>query len=87
LLFIKLILLLVNFSRTIRATSVYSVVYALFLVYVKYRHEWGTSVLARGACVKVADCCDLSSAGMLTRVSSLEHIYECVLPLTAHSLQ
>jgi hypothetical protein len=30
LLFMKLILLFVNFSRTIRATSVYFVVYALF---------------------------------------------------------
>jgi hypothetical protein len=33
LLFMKLILLLVNFSRTIRTASVYFIVYALFLVY------------------------------------------------------
>jgi hypothetical protein len=33
LLFMKLILLLVNFSRTIKHASVYFVVYALFLVY------------------------------------------------------
>jgi hypothetical protein len=68
----KLILLLVNFSRTIRAVSVY------FVVYAEYRHEWGTSVLARGACVKVADYCDLFSAGTLTRVNLLEHVCECV---------
>jgi hypothetical protein len=33
LLLMKLILLLVNFSRTIRAAGVYFIVYALFLVY------------------------------------------------------
>jgi hypothetical protein len=33
LLFMKLILLLVNFCRTIRAVSVYFIIYALFLFY------------------------------------------------------
>jgi hypothetical protein len=33
LLFMRLILLLMNFSRTIRTTNVYFVVYALFLIY------------------------------------------------------
>jgi hypothetical protein len=41
-------------------------------------HEWGASVLARGACVKVANCCDPFFAGTLTRVNSLEHVCEFI---------
>jgi hypothetical protein len=37
--------------------------------------------------MKVVDCCDLSSAGTLTRVSAIEHVCVCVLPPTACSLQ
>jgi hypothetical protein len=37
--------------------------------------------------MKVADCCDPSSAGTLTHVSLIEHVCECVLPPTTHSLQ
>jgi hypothetical protein len=52
-----------------------------FLVYEYYRHEWGTLVLAQGACVKVVDYCDPSSACTLTRVNSLEYVYECVFAI------
>jgi hypothetical protein len=37
--------------------------------------------------VKVDDCCDLSSAGTLTSVNSLEYFKECALPPTVRSLQ
>jgi hypothetical protein len=41
-------------------------------------HEWGTSVLARGAYVKVADYSDPSSTGTLTHVKLIEYVCECV---------
>jgi hypothetical protein len=71
----KLILLLGNFSRTIMVVYVYFVVYALFLLYAWNRHEWGTSVLALWACVKVDNCCDPFCAGTLTHVNLLEYVY------------
>jgi hypothetical protein len=48
LLFIKLILLLVTFNRTIRTAYVYLLFMTYFLVYAQYMHEWGTSVLVLG---------------------------------------
>jgi hypothetical protein len=41
----KHILLLVNFSRTIRLRMFILLLMPYFLVYALYRHEWGTSVL------------------------------------------
>jgi hypothetical protein len=38
-------------------------------------------VLARGACVNVTDCCDPSSVGILTRVSLLQHVDECIFAM------
>jgi hypothetical protein len=86
--FMKLIFFLVNFIRTIRITGVYFVVYALFsylcLVQTWVRYfgmgPWWTWVT-------VDDLCDPFSAGTLSRVNSLEHICECILPPIAHSLQ
>jgi hypothetical protein len=74
LLFMKLILLLVNFSRTIRTASIYFVVYALFLfmdrigmsVVPRY---WSLVDMSEGCC-----WCHPSSVGTLTRVNSLEYV-------------
>jgi hypothetical protein len=39
------------------------------------------------ACVKVADCCDLSSIGTLTCIKSLVTCVESILPLCLNNLQ
>jgi hypothetical protein len=96
----NLILLLMNFYRTIRATSVYLVVYAFIILLFMIRlGQWARqcwSIMGMSGhfgvgplwvCVKVANCCDQSYAGTLTHVKSLEHVCECVLPPTARSLQ
>jgi hypothetical protein len=78
LLFMKLILLLVNFRRTIRTEYVYFYCLCLILLFVVSLGEWvlwywsfmgmigyfGTGPI--WACVKVADYCDASSTGTLT---------------------
>jgi hypothetical protein len=48
LLFMKLILLLVNFSRNIGAVYVSLMFVTYFLAYAQYRHECGTLVLVLG---------------------------------------
>jgi hypothetical protein len=95
----NLILLLMNFYRTIRATSVYLVVYAFILLFMIRLGQWARQcwsitgisghfgVGPLWVCVKVANCCDQSYAGTLTHVKSLEHVCECVLPPTTRSLQ
>jgi hypothetical protein len=74
LLFMKLILLLVNFSRTIRTASVYFIVYVLFF----FMDRIGMSVVLRyWSLVDMSEgCywCHPSSVGTLTHVNSLEYI-------------
>jgi hypothetical protein len=75
LLFMKLILFLVNFYRTIMATNVYFIIYDLiFLFMISLGMSGHFDADPIRACVKVDDYYDPSSAGTLSHVKSQENV-------------
>jgi hypothetical protein len=75
----KLILLLVNFGRTIKIASVYCCLCLIFLFMLSIGMSgvlryWSMMDMSESCC-----CCDPSSAGTLTRVKSIEYVCECVV--------